>query len=149
MADYLSPSAANPQHMQAFGNTVTQTPAATALPATFTTTDKAKVARIPGGTIVTDVEFENTDMDTATTLAVNVGFEAAGPNSTLAANATYFAAASTFLRTASSSAGRTRLSFAPIKFEEDVFLTIIPSAGPATTAGTVTPIVKGIANGVK
>lgn len=148
MATYKSNRAALPAHMQAFGNASVFVDTV-ATPATFTTTDKAQALRIPAGTTLTGLEFEHTDLDTGATLTVNVGYEPCGPNTTPAANATYFASASTAFRSPTSTAGRTRMAFAPITFEQDVFITLIPAAGPATTAGSITAIATGVTQGIK
>lgn len=84
-------------------------------------------------------------MDSGTTVTANLGFEPASNTGTPAANATYFASASTVLR----AAAMTDFNFDPIVFNEPVWITLIPAAGPTTTAGTVSAIVYGEMVGAK
>lgn len=133
-----------PKHMQAMGNAYKDDDSVS-VPSTFTTTDKARLILVPAGTRVTDLTIRNTDLDSGATITANYGYEAADAGSALAASANYFGAANTNLRTA----GRTELDFAPITFEEDVWITCTPAAGPATTAGTIGAIVDGIVVGIK
>lgn len=144
MTTYASTKAALDGFMQAFGNTITLEDSC-AVPSTFTTTDKARVVRVPAGTKVTELLIDNDDLDSGTTLAHKVGYEAVKSDSTLVADDDYFGASLTYLR----GAARTAHQFAPISFDEDVWITVIPSAGPATTAGSIRAIAQGIARGQK
>jgi hypothetical protein len=144
MTTYTDTNALAPRFSDGKGNAYCDDGSA-ATPSTFTTTDKARLVRIPAGTRVTEIAIRNTDLDTATTITANFGYEAATSGSSLTASTTYFGSALTILQ----SAGRSVLAFDPITFDEDVWLTCIPQAGPATTAGTIKAIVLGKVVGVK
>lgn len=131
-------------HMSGHGNAFIADGSA-ATPATFTTTDKARLVMVPGGVRVTGLTIRNTDLDTAATITAGFGYETAVPGSTLVASTTYFAAAQTILQ----AVARTELTFDPITFDEDVWITCTPAAGPATTAGTIKAIVTGESVGTK
>ncbi len=108
-------------------------------PSTFTTTDKARVLRIPGGTRLTHLTIRNTDLDSGATITAKIGYEKVNSGGSLTDDDDYFTATNTLLRTA----GTTVLAFDPVTFTEDVWITVIPDAGPATTAGTITAIATG------
>lgn len=93
----------------------------------FVTTDKARMCRIPAGVEVNAITLGHADCDTGTgTLTVNVGYEPCDANEgPLAAAPSYFAAADAGFAAASS--GRVLSNFDPIKFEQDVWLTLIPA----------------------
>lgn len=104
------------------------------VPAGFTTTDKARVLQVPGGVKLHKIVVRNDDLDAGTTIAANFGYEAADPGSTLTAAPTAFASASTILR----GAAVTEFYLAePIVFNEPVWITVIPTAGPTTTQGYI------------
>lgn len=145
MATFSPSAATRPQHMQAFGN-FTQVFDTVATPSNLATTDIVQVVKIPAGLQVTEVLLDNTDLDSGTTVVHKVGYAPVRSGSTLTADDDYFGASLTHLRAPS----RTAMSgFAPVVFNEDVWLTVILTAGPATTAGTITGFVGGITQGVK
>lgn len=118
----------------------------TLIPAGFTTTDKARLIRVPGGVRLSSIVVRNEDLDSGTTIAANIGYEAADPGSTLAAAPTAFASASTILR----GAAVTEFFLTdPITFQEPVWITLIPTAGPTTTAGYVRTHAFGELLGIK
>jgi len=101
---------------------------------TFTTTDKARVLMVPGGVKLHKIVIRNDDLDAGTTITANFGYEAADAGSTLTPAPTAFASASTILR----GAAVTEFYLAePIVFNEPVWITVVPAAGPATTAGYI------------
>lgn len=102
---------------------------------------------VPAGIEVFGVEIQATDMDTngAPTFAFSVGYAPVDPASSLAANATYFAAAG---QTTFRTGGRLRCDFRPITFNEDVMLRLTVGTAAATfAAGTVDAIVIGNMHG--
>lgn len=103
--------------------------------------------RLPAGLRLGILAIRSDDIDTGAGAVFSVGYRAADPASSLAANATYFAAAG---QTLSQSGGTLNCSFEPIKFEEDVYVTITYAVNPATfAAGDVCMIAVGAAEGAK
>lgn len=88
--------------------------------------------KIPGGTRVAQLEFFLDDCDTGAAFLFGVGYRAADPSSSLATNATYFAAAG---QTIGQAGGRIECAFKPIKFEEDVYVQLLVGTAPAGIAG--------------
>lgn len=144
MPTYTDSRAGSAKFNSDHGNAYTDDGVVT-LPVGFTTTDKARLVQIPAGVRLTGLRLRNTDLDSGTTVTANLGFEPASNTGTPAANATYFASASTVLR----AAAMTDFNFDPIVFNEPVWITLIPAAGPTTTAGTVSAIVYGEMVGAK
>jgi hypothetical protein len=104
---------------------------------------------IPGGFEICAVDIQTDDLDSngAPTIVYSAGYRPVNPASSLAANATYFAAAG---QTGMQSGTRKRCDFKPIKFEEDVYLQLTIGTASATfAAGEVWAIVAGNAVGVK
>jgi hypothetical protein len=142
MTTYTDTNALAPRFSDGKGNAYCDDGSATA-PVGFTTTDKARLVRIPAGTRVTEIAIRNVAL--GATLTVNFGYEAATPGSTLAAATTAFGSALTILQTAA----RNVLNFAPITFDEDVWLTCTPQLNATTTGGAISAIVMGKVVGVK
>lgn len=149
--------------MQAFGNLLALVDQAT-VTAALTTSDKVRAIRIPAGTILTGLRFHAGELDTGTdALRMNVGWEscsgssitvtnAAGTSTSAASDATAFGSALTDFNAASTVGGTGKtLSFEPISFNDDVYITLIPSVTSNAMAATktVTCIAEGIAKGVK
>lgn len=86
---------------------------------------------IPGGAQVCDLAFFLDDCDTGAAFLFGVGYRPVNPLSSLAANATYFAAAG---QTTGQAGGRLECAFKPIKFEEDVYITLTVGTAPAGIA---------------
>ena len=109
--------------------------------------DVINLVRIPAGMEVSIAQIQTDDIDTGTAALFRLGYAACDSNSALVANSTYFAAAGqTILQTG----GRLNCSFKPIKFEEDVFLTMTVNTAPGTfAAGDIFGIVVGSAVGPK
>lgn len=111
--------------------------------------DIYKVAIIPAGMEVTDVDIINDDLDSNVSplIACKVGYTPVNSADGPTAADDYFAATGkTFLN----AAGRTSLAFQPIKFEYPVILIVTLTASAATFAsGKVTAIIKGDAIGRK
>lgn len=85
---------------------------------------------LPGGAQLCDLFSVNDPLDTngTPTLQYQVGYRPVNSASALAANPTYFSATATAAR----AAGRVQYTFKPIKFEEDVFVTVTIVAVSAT-----------------
>ena len=101
---------------------------AVAVPATFTTTDTANMHDLPVGARVIYSILESTDLDTATTITLNVGD---------AGSATRYFSASTVSQAATSGVSTTTGGIAYSNAAK-TRVTVVPAAGPATTAGTIT-----------
>jgi len=134
------------RHMGGYGNAVIHYGSVT--PTTGAIGDVYRPVRIPAGTVLTDLSFVTGDLDTGTgTISAKVGYApvdtVAGPT----ADDAYFAATATTLLAA---AGRKEMSFQPIKFEKDVYITVtLTIAANAFAAVAVTAIAKGIGEGIK
>lgn len=109
-----------------------------AAPSTFTTTDTANMHDLPPGARVLYSILESTDMDTGATITLNVGD---------AGSASRYFAASTVAQAATSavSTSTTGIGFANAAKAR---VTVVPAAGPATTAGTITLIQLYVIEGV-
>jgi hypothetical protein len=123
---------------QAFGNAWCGDDAATPA-AALATTDTIDLIRIPRGVRLTELFKTNGDFDTGTTLQYKLGFRKVDSGGALADNDAYFAAAgATDLQAAVTGAAPTRYAFAPITFDEDVFITLTPTANATGVSGTPT-----------
>lgn len=104
---------------------------------------------IPAGMEVDIVQIQADDIDASATptIVFRAGYRPATTGSGLAANDAYFAAAG---QTLAQAGGRLNCAFKPIKFEEDVYLTITVNAAAATfAAGDLIAIVGGQGIGPK
>lgn len=105
--------------------------------------------RLPAGLRLGMLDIRSDDLDTnvSPTLVFSVGYRPVDSGSSLAANATYFAAAG---QTVGQAGGTLRCSFEPIKFEEDVYVTLTIGTASATfAAGDIAMVAVGAAEGVK
>jgi hypothetical protein len=105
--------------------------------------------RLPGGLRLGMLDIRSDDLDTNVSpeLVFSVGYRPVDSGSSLAANATYFAAAG---QTIGQTGGTLHCSFKPIKFEEDVYVTLTIGTDSATfAAGDIGMIAVGAAEGVK
>lgn len=87
---------------------------------------------IPAGAQVTQLALQLDDCDTAATFVFGVGYRAVNTGSSLATNATYFAAAG---QTTGQAGGRLICAFKPIKFEEDVYIQLLVGTAPTGISG--------------
>lgn len=103
---------------------------------------------VPAGFQLCDLAFVADDCDTGTTFVFGAGYRAATTGSSLATNATYFAAAG---QTVGQAGGRLECSFKPIQFEEDVYIQLLVGTGPAGISGNpeIHMIAGGNCNGPK
>ncbi|MBQ0917450.1 hypothetical protein KBW71_03275 [Hydrogenophaga aromaticivorans] len=104
--------------------------------------------RLPAGIRLGMLDIRCDDLDTGTPeIVFSVGYRAADSDSDLSASAAYFAAAG---QTTAQGGGTLHCSFEPIKFEEDVYVTITIATNSATfAAGDICMIAVGAAEGVK
>lgn len=103
--------------------------------------------RLPAGVRLGILAIRSDDIDTGTAAVFSVGYRAADSGSSLVADPDYFAAAG---QTISQTGGTLNCSFEPIKFEEDVYITVTYATNPGTfAAGDVCMIAVGAADGVK
>lgn len=115
--------------------------------ANFTAGDVVNLLRIPAGMEVSVAQVQLDDLDTATAALFRLGYAPCDAGSALAADSTYFAAAG---QTLMQTGGRLNCSFKPIKFEEDVYLTMTVNTAPGTfAAGDIFGIAIGAAIGPK
>lgn len=84
--------------------------------------------RLPAGLEVFELAVITDDLDSGTAILFGVGYRPCKTGSALAANATYFAAAG---QTTAQAGGRLECVFKPIKFDEDVYVTITVGTGGA------------------
>ena len=87
---------------------------------------------VPAGTRLSYLAFVNDDCDTATTAAASIGYRPVSANDgSLAASAAYFQANGALFQ----AAGRVECSFKPIKFEQDVYVSITYGTAPTGISG--------------
>jgi len=144
MASILSQRASSPKFMKADGCAYVETDKVVlgaspgvGTPAAADTIDFL----IPAGARMTDLEFQFDDCDTGTTFVFSAGYRAATTGSTLAAAPAYFAAAG---QTTGQAGGRLVCAFKPIKFEEDVYVSL--TVGTASTGISGNPEIHVIAS---
>lgn len=141
----------NSAFMQAFGNAVTADDTVTPS-AALALNDTVDLIRVAGGTRLQHLTTTHGDFDTGTTLQYSLGYRPCDSNGVLVASTTYFAAAgATDLQAAVTGAAPTRYAFAPIDFNEDVFITMTVTAAATGVSGTpsITTYAHGVARGVK
>ena len=131
-----------PRHTGDGGNSTVYAGSA-AITANLTTADKVRPVFIPGGNKAYRVAIRNPDLDSGTTLAVNIGFSnvdgTPGPSATAVASAvtTWQGAATTIYEL-----------MPPVTLEKDAYLEIVPTVGGIGT-GTVHGRVEGEAIGIR
>lgn len=87
---------------------------------------------VPAGTLLTRLKFVNDDCDTGTTFAGSIGYRPVSANDgPLVAAASYFRAGGALFQ----AAGAIECDFKPIKFNQDVFITISVTAAPTGITG--------------
>jgi hypothetical protein len=137
LSDHLITPGAKPSPGVMGAGVVSAIVATVAVPATFTTTDVAQMCFLPAGFRVLDMTLKSDDLDSATTITLNVGD---------AGSATRYFSASTVAQSGTAghetlAGGIGYLNTARTRVD------IVPNAGPATTAGNITLIVLGIFEG--
>lgn len=119
-----------------------------AITANLTTADEVILLDIPAGVRLAGLKLRASDLDTATTLAANLGYRSVHPEQRVAAAPSYFLAASTSFQAAQ--AGWVDLVFDAITFQEPVQIVLKPtvSATGLPAAGFVAVIGEGRILGV-
>lgn len=130
MAELYGQKSASPRPMRVDGNAVAALDKLVQSVA-LATADRVNFL-IPAGAELQSLEFQIDDSDTGTALVFGVGYRPRNSSSSLAANATYFAAAG---QTTGQAGGRLKCNFKPIRFEEDVYITLTVGTGAAGIAG--------------
>lgn len=153
MPQYKSKGVAGARHafMQAFGNAISEDDN-TVPTAALALNDTLDLIRLARGTRLQELLKTNGDLDTGTTLQYKLGFRKVDPDGALTDDDDYFAAAgATDLQAAVTLASPTRYNFAPITFDEDVFITLTVTAAAAGVSGTpgITVYARGKAVGGK
>lgn len=104
---------------------------------------------VPAGTRVADLSFFLDDCDTGAAFVFGVGYRPVSANDgPLAASTAYFAAAG---QTTGQAGGRLECAFKPIKFEQDVYVSLLVGTAPAGIAANpeIHMILGGNAEGPK
>lgn len=138
--------------MQAFGNAISEDDSTAAIPALLALGDTIDMIRIAGGTRLQVLESFSSDLCTGGTLAVKVGYRKCDSGGVLTDDDDYFGSGLTHFQAAVTAGSPTRYSFAPITFNEDVFITATVTTAATSTAitnGTITTIARGKAVGCK
>lgn len=150
MANVDSTTLNDNAYMQAFGNAVVAT-GSLALAANPTAADVLRICRIPAGSRVSAVLIANTDMDTNVSpeIDVTIGYAPVVASDGPTADPDGFGVTGqTILSTTNE--GKVYAKFAPITFDQDVYLTMTVVTDAATfAAGTIYATVLGQARGVK
>lgn len=138
LSDHLSAATPKPTPQPSNAGEVVAIVAVVAVPSTFTTTDTAAMCYVPAGFRVIRCTIKSDDLDSGTTITLNVGD---------AGSAARYFSASTVAQAgtesvATAAGGVAYLNTAKTRID------IVPAAGPATTAGNITLIVEGIFEGV-
>lgn len=154
MATYkgLQVSGTKRAHMQAFGNAVKLYDKTEVITALLAVNDTVDLIRLPGGMQLTELETWNPDLCTSNSLAVKIGYRKCNAGGTLTDDDDYFGSGLTNFQAAVTSGTRTRYTFEPTTFEEDVFVTLTvttAATGAAITTGTISTVANGIARGIK
>lgn len=146
MTTYYGTRAKAPAMMPADGRAVMLIDKYSALAAGFADNDVINLVRIPAGMEVGMVSIRSADIDTGTPdIVFRAGYAACNSGSSLSADDDYFAAAG---QTIMGTGGTLQCNFVPIRFEEDVWLTVTINTDAATdAAGDIYGIVVGSANG--
>lgn len=95
--------------------------------AALTTSDTVNMGMVPKGFRLISATLEATDMDSGSTITLNVGDSG---------SATRIFSASTVAQTGTISNTQTTTGHG-YKYTDDTLITIVPAAGPATTTGTL------------
>lgn len=141
---------ANQAFMQAFGNAVSEDDTVTPT-AALAVGDTIDLIRVAGGTRLQQLSKKNGDFDTGTTLQYKLGYRKVDGGGVLTDVDNYFGSGLTDLQAAVTGAAPTRYDFAPITFNEDVFITATVTAAATGVSSTpsITTYISGVAVGVK
>lgn len=112
--------------------------------ANLTTADEIVLMEIPAGVELTQLQLRAGDLDTGTTLTMNIGYRSLHPDQNEAAALTYFGSALTSFQAAQAS--WVDYVFAPKRFSEPVAIVARPAANGTGISGT--PLIFTRATGV-
>jgi hypothetical protein len=113
----------------------------------FADSDEIRLLRIPAGFELGSLAIQVADLDAHVSpeIVFRVGYRACDSGSSLTADDDYFAAAG---QTTAQAGGRLNCAFAPIRFEEDVWVIVTVNTDAATDqAGAIYGIAMGSAVG--
>jgi hypothetical protein len=147
MATYYGTKAKAPAMMPADGRAVQLIDKYAATSSGFADADQINLVRIPAGMEVGIVQIQSADLDSAGSpeILFRVGYAPCDSSSSLSADDDYFSVAG---QTTMQAGGRLNCAFPPIRFEEDVWVTVTINTDAATdAAGNIYGIVMGSANG--
>jgi hypothetical protein len=134
MATLKGPQNSSPRQASSESGNAWQDDNKVAIPAAaLATTDDVILLDIPAGVRFTGLKLRASDLDSGATLAVNLGYRSVHPEQKVAANASYFLAASTSFQAAQ--AGWVDLVFEPITFQEPVQIVLKPTVNAAGSPG--------------
>jgi hypothetical protein len=139
-------------YMHSQGNAIKLYDKTETITALLALTDTVDLIRLPGGMQLTELETWNPDLCTSGTLAVKIGFRKVNSAGQLTDDDDYFGSSLTNFQAIVTSGTRTRYTFEPITFNEDVFVTLTvttAASGTAITTGTISTVANGIARGIK
>lgn len=156
MAQYQAAGLSRPAYMSDDGNVAVYDDTV-AVTAALAAADTVDLIKLPGGLRLTGLRFPVfSDLDSGgTALVVKIGYRPVRSDSSLATVDTAFGSGLTFLATASNvNAAALQacvdLAFAPVTFNEEVYVFATVTTAPTTgAAGSITTVAEGIAVGVK
>lgn len=148
MATYKGPQNTAPKQASSECGNAWQDDNKVPVTANLTTADEVILLDIPAGVRLTGLKIRATDLDTAATLAANLGYRSVHPEKKVADALTYFQAASAAYQGAQAS--WVDLAFDAITFQEPVQIVLKPtvSATGLPAAGFVAVVGEGRILGV-
>lgn len=134
MTQYTGTQATRAKHESSESGNVWGDTNKVTITANLTTADEVIVMDVPAGTRLTNLRYRWGDLDTGTTLTLNIGYRSKHAQPNLVAAPTYFASAATTGQAAVAS--WTDLVFEEIQFNEPVQIVIVPAANGTGISGT-------------
>lgn len=142
MTTYTGTQKGSTQHNSSAGGNAWRDQNTVVVTAAPATTDVIVALEVPAGVRLETLRFRSGDMDTGTpALTMNIGYRSKLPGGALAANATYFASASTAFQAATTT--WQELVFAAIKFDEPVEIVMVPAVNSAGLSAAATAYFQG------
>lgn len=144
MASYPCTKAAQPAHMQGYGN-MSVYDDTSVIGAALALNDVVDLIRLPAGSRLEQLVFPvYSDFDSGTALVFSLGYRAVlagGVSGSFVDNPSAFGTGFTFLRTAAAvgAVGVTEIAVNPTTFNEEVYLTLTVTTAPAggSAGGTI------------
>jgi hypothetical protein len=134
MTVYKSDQSSRPGHASSeSGNTWSDNSKAT-VNANLTTSDEVVLLVVPAGVRLDELAYRAGDLDTGTTLTMNIGYRSLHPDKQVADNFTAFLSAGTGFQAAQAS--WVEAVFDPIVFNEPVAIVARPQASATGLSGT-------------